>query len=58
MGWSQDEVGEDDRGEFADELTWRPARDHIFKEKHPGELSSGRKSSMIKGYVKGARNVN
>jgi uncharacterized protein (DUF983 family) len=30
----------------------------VSKEKRPGELSPGRNSSMIKGYVKGARNVN
>ena len=58
MGWSQDEVGKDDRGAFVDELTWCPARDHGLKEKRPDELSHGRKSSMITGYVKGARNVN
>ena len=50
MGWSQDEVGEDDRGAFADVLTSaRP----WFQRKRPGELSPGRNSSMIKGYVKG-----
>ena len=43
---------------FADKLTWCPARDHALKEQRPGELSPGRNSSMIKGYVKGARNVN
>jgi hypothetical protein len=58
MGWLQNEVGEEDRGAFTGELTWCPARDQIFKEKRPDELSSGRNSSMIKGYVKGARNVN
>jgi hypothetical protein len=53
MGWLQNEVGEEDRGAFTGELTWCPARDQIFKEKRPDELSSGRNSSMIKGYVKG-----
>jgi hypothetical protein len=53
MGWFQDEVDEEDRGAFTGELTSRPARDQIFKEKSPGKLSSGRNSSMIKGYVKG-----
>jgi hypothetical protein len=28
------------------------------KQKRPRGISSGRKSSMIKGYVKGARKVN
>ena len=30
----------------------------VPKKKRPGEFSPGRNSSMIKGYVKGARNVN
>jgi hypothetical protein len=29
----------------------------VGKKKTPGRVSSGRYSSMIKGYVKGARNV-
>ena len=53
MGWFQDEVGEEDSGAFTGELTCCPARDEIFKKKRPGELSSGRNSSMMQGYVKG-----
>jgi hypothetical protein len=53
MGWSQDEVDEEDRGAFTGELKSCPARDQIFKEKRPGELSTKRNSSMIKEYVKG-----